>query len=298
MAAFLSVVAGLFAGRLVWIFLRHTLSQPVFLRENYRGLAVPTACGIVLPLAVLLAEGGRVVLGAAGLGDSASASAPRLAVLVAAAGLGLVGLLDDLAGSGHRRGFRGHVSELGHGRMTTGGAKLVIGAFVAVVAVSTARPGTYHSVGRLLLDAALVALAANLGNLFDRAPGRAAKVGIASYLVLAVATGFDAALGGVGVVVGATLALLPEDLRERAMLGDTGANVLGGAVGLGVVATCSPGVRVGVLVAVAALNVLSELVSFSRVIDGFPPLRAADRAGRGRPAGPEHHRDSAAPGVG
>ena len=50
MAALLGLVAGLFAGRLLWILLRHTLDQPLFLRENYRGVAVPTACGVVIPL--------------------------------------------------------------------------------------------------------------------------------------------------------------------------------------------------------------------------------------------------------
>src|SRR3954465_7095281 len=140
MAGLFGLGAGLFAGGRVWMLLRHTLAQPLFLRENYRGVPVPTACGIVLPVAVVLVEGGRVVLGAAGIGRSASASAPRLAVLVLALGLGLIGLLDDLAGSGHRRGFRGHLGELFRGRMTTGGAKLVIGAFVSVVAVSTGRP--------------------------------------------------------------------------------------------------------------------------------------------------------------
>jgi hypothetical protein len=64
------------------------------------------------------------------------------------------------------------------------------------------------------------------------------------------------------------------------MLGDAGANVLGATLGLGVVLTCSPGVRTGVLVVVAALNMVSERVSFSRVIAATPPLDAADRWGR------------------
>jgi hypothetical protein len=70
------------------------------------------------------------------------------------------------------------------------------------------------------------------------------------------------------------------DLRERLMLGDAGANVLGAALGLGVVLACSPGVRTGVLVAVALLNLASERVSFSRVINAVPPFRALDRFGR------------------
>jgi hypothetical protein len=82
------------------------------------------------------------------------------------------------------------------------------------------------------------------------------------------------------VVVGAALGLLLDDLHERLMLGDAGSNVLGAVLGLGVVAACGAGARDVVLVGVAALNIAGELVSFSRVIDGFPPLRALDRAGR------------------
>jgi UDP-N-acetylmuramyl pentapeptide phosphotransferase/UDP-N-acetylglucosamine-1-phosphate transferase len=72
------------------------------------------------------------------------------------------------------------------------------------------------------------------------------------------------------------------DLRERLMLGDAGANALGAVLGLGVVLACSPGVRTLVLVVVAALNLASELVSFSRVIDRVAPLRALDQLGRRR----------------
>ena len=64
------------------------------------------------------------------------------------------------------------------------------------------------------------------------------------------------------------------------MLGDAGANVLGGVIGLAVVLTCSTGTRTGVLVAVLALNLLAEVVSFSRVIAAVPPLRAIDLLGR------------------
>jgi UDP-N-acetylmuramyl pentapeptide phosphotransferase/UDP-N-acetylglucosamine-1-phosphate transferase len=150
---------------------------------------------------------------------------------------------------------------------------------VALTAVAIAS-GPDTSVGRLLGDAALVALAANLGNLLDRGPGRAIKVGLASFLVLALATTGAVVLTGAAVVVGAAAALLVDDLHERLMLGDTGANVLGAVVGLGVVLACSPGTRLVVLVVLVALNLASEVVSFSRVIDAVPPLRALDRAGR------------------
>jgi UDP-N-acetylmuramyl pentapeptide phosphotransferase/UDP-N-acetylglucosamine-1-phosphate transferase len=132
----------------------------------------------------------------------------------------------------------------------------------------------------LLADAALVALAANLGNLFDRAPGRTLKVSAVAFVALVGGVGLEPRLGGVAATIGAGLALLVPDLRERVMLGDTGANALGAALGFGVVLTCATGTRVGVLVGVVALNAASEAVSFSRVIERVAPLRTIDGWGR------------------
>ena len=58
------------------------------------------------------------------------------------------------------------------------------------------------------------------------------------------------------------------------------ANVLGGVLGLGIVAAGTPFTRTAALVVVALLNLVSELVSFSRVIEAVPALRALDRLGR------------------
>jgi hypothetical protein len=51
-------------------------------------------------------------------------------------------------------------------------------------------------------------------------------------------------------------------------------------LGLGAVLTCASNTRLIALAVVAGLNVLSELVSFSRLIDAVPPLRFLDRTGR------------------
>jgi UDP-GlcNAc:undecaprenyl-phosphate/decaprenyl-phosphate GlcNAc-1-phosphate transferase len=70
------------------------------------------------------------------------------------------------------------------------------------------------------------------------------------------------------------------DLRERAMLGDAGANLLGFTVGLGLYLAL-PGWGVAAAsTAVAALNVVAETVSLTRVIAAVPPLRWLDRLGR------------------
>jgi hypothetical protein len=252
-------------------------AQPALARPNYRNRLVPTAAGLVLPLALFTVEAGRAVFGAAGVGDRGGMDGPRLVTVLVVTGFCLLGAIDDVAGSGDYRGFRGHLLALAAGRITTGAFKLLGGAAVALVAVS---PVSGTSLGRLVADAALVALSANLGNLLDRAPGRATKTGLASFVVLVATAGADRSLSGVAVVAGAAFALLGDDLRERLMLGDAGANALGAALGLGVVLATGPGTRNLVLLAVAALNLVGELVSFSRVIAAVPPLRALDRIGR------------------
>jgi UDP-N-acetylmuramyl pentapeptide phosphotransferase/UDP-N-acetylglucosamine-1-phosphate transferase len=216
-------------------------------------------------------------VGAAAAYDPDSLTLARLLVVAAVAGFALLGALDDLGGSGDVHGFRAHLEAVAQGRPATGFVKLVGGAALAVVVVAPlARP----SLGRLVADAALVALCANLANLFDRAPGRLLKVAAAAFVGIVAAARQRVELEGTALVVGAALALLFDDLRERLMLGDTGSNALGAALGLGLVVAATPTTRTVALVVVGALNVAGELVSFSRVIDAVPALRALDRAGR------------------
>ena len=96
---------------------------------------------------------------------------------------------------------------------------------------------------RLLTDAVLIALAANLANLLDRAPGRAIKFGLVAWVPIAVVAGTDAVGIAIAPVIGAFCGLLGDDLREHLMLGDTGANVLGAVLGLAVVLDVGPRAR-------------------------------------------------------
>lgn len=273
----LAFLAGVVLAALLWLLAAPAFAAAVFERENFRGRSLPTAVGVIVALTALVADGVLAVAVAAGYDAEGELVAGLRLVTVTALGFALLGLLDDLGGAGESGGFAGHLRALGSGRLTTGSIKLFGGAAVAVVVVAAREPG---SLGRLLADGALVALAANLGNLFDRAPARTTKVALLALAGLVVTAGAGAELAGVALAVGAGAGLIMGDLRERLMLGDAGANVLGAVLGLGVVLACSPGVRTGVLVAVALLNLASERVSFSRVIAAVPPLRAVDRFGR------------------
>jgi UDP-GlcNAc:undecaprenyl-phosphate/decaprenyl-phosphate GlcNAc-1-phosphate transferase len=197
---------------------------------------------------------------------------------VALAGLGglAFGLLDDLRGSGKRRGLRGHLGALAHGEVTTGAVKLA--GLAATGLGSAVLEG--GDAADIAINSGLIAGGANLLNLFDLRPGRAIKVAAGSSALIA---GASAGLAAVAAPAGAALALMPEDLGERAMLGDAGANALGAMLGAAAAKALPRRARIGLLAGIVALTVASEKVSFTKVIERTPPLRWLDMLGR-RPA--------------
>jgi len=267
----------------LWQGSRRIFEGYVFQRHNYRDHVLPTAVGLLLPLTLAAVVGVHVVVfdvwrsavgpGSTGWGALGAYGPVTLELAVAFA---FLGLLDDLGGMGESGGFRGHLKALVEGRITTGLIKMVGGPFLALAILS----GFSGQAGRVgyLRDAALVCLAANLANLFDRAPARVNKVGHLAFVVLALAT-TQPRLVPVAVVLGACGALLGPDLREAMMLGDAGSNVIGSVLGFGVVVSTTETQRWIVLVVLLALNASSEVASFSKVIDAVAPLRALDRFG-------------------
>jgi UDP-N-acetylmuramyl pentapeptide phosphotransferase/UDP-N-acetylglucosamine-1-phosphate transferase len=138
------------------------------------------------------------------------------------------------------------------------------------------------------INAVLIAGAANLLNLFDLRPGRAIKVTAASAALIAAGSAVSGSGDGCAAVaapLGAALALLPEDLGERAMLGDAGANALGAMLGAAAAVSLPRPARIGLLAGIVALTAASEKVSFTKVIERTPPLRWLDMLGR-RPQAP------------
>jgi len=255
-------------------------------RTNHRGEPVTLLEGPAVAagaLAGVLAQAGlaQAGLAEAGLvpasgvaGVPGSAGWRRAAAMVlGGAGAAAFGAYDDLAGSGDRRGFRGHLGALRQGEVTTGAVKL--GGIGVTGIVSAALAG--GSPVDVILNAGLVAGGANLLNLFDLRPGRAIKVAAASGVLLGAA-GQDS----VAAPLGAALALLPEDLGERAMLGDAGANALGAMLGASAAGLSRTG-RIAVLGAVVGMTAASEKVSFTKVIARTPALNWLDMLGR-RPA--------------
>ncbi|HEY3734706.1 MAG TPA: hypothetical protein VGL63_12405 [Streptosporangiaceae bacterium] len=233
-----------------------------------------------------LLEGPAVALGAAAAAVAPGlAVRPRLALVTAGLGAAAFGCYDDLAGSGDRRGFRGHLGALARGDVTSGAVKIVgIGA-----AGLTAGVLLGGSPADVVINTGLTAGGANLLNLFDLRPGRAIKVALAGSALLAAGTPGAArgpAVSAIAAPAGAALALLPEDLGEQAMLGDAGANALGGMLGAAAAASLPRPARIALLAGIAGLTAASEVVSFTKVIERTPPLRWLDMLGRRPVAAP------------
>jgi hypothetical protein len=231
--------------------------RPALERRNYRDRPVSLA-------------GGPALVAGAAAGAAAAGGDPRLVALLALTGG--AGLVDDLRGGGQARGLGGHFAALRDGVVTTGALKLAAVGAAAVALVD--RPG---GAGRQLPAALLVAGSANLANLLDLRPGRALKaVGAAGAALAAATPGEPGALA----LLTATAVVAVPDLAERAMIGDCGANAAGAAVGWLAARRASPPWRTALAATVVGLNLASERVSFSAVIDRQPLLRALDRAGR------------------
>ncbi len=277
MNVFLGFIVGFLAVRCLYVACRSLLEAPALQRKNYRDYELPTGGGILLVLTLLLIEAGRACFGALGVGENSGLSVTRFLMLFAAFGFALLGLLDDLVGDGDARGFHGHLRALMSGRLTTGMLKVFGGLGLSVVLV--AAPG-FASGRRLIIDALIIALAANLGNLLDLAPGRVIKWSLLVYVGLAFVAGTTATGVAIAPIMGAALGLLPDDLREHLMLGDSGANILGGVLGVGAVLTLGEHGRLVLLVVLIAANALSEVISFSKIITAVPPLRWFDQLGR------------------
>lgn len=283
----IEVALALAAGALVaagfWVITSSLFTSEALMRSNYRGAALPTAVGVLIPLTVL-------VLVAAGHLALLSSNRPALwytfgrTTVLAATAFSLLGLLDDIAGVGQSGGFRSHTRSIVSGNLSTGAVKVVGGAAAGVL-VAARVPVSDPDVLSALRDGAVIALAANLSNLLDRAPGRTVKFSAFAFAGAVAVAGWSqlaeiSSLAAPAVVVGASIGLLWPDLREKMMIGDAGANPLGALVGMSwLVAMPTSDARWILLAFLVLANAASELVSYSAVIDRVGPLRWFDRLG-------------------
>ena len=259
-----------------------------FVTTNYRGAPLPFPTGMAIPVAAMLALVPLTLVQE--LGDVTVFRAGAYPAVTYVLGVALLGLIDDFVGSGlfsalrlerpgeadAPRGWRGHGREILGGGFSTGAAKAAGSLGLALFALS----GQDRSTTGYLVGVGVLVLATNLFNLLDLRPGRSAKVLILLGAALSLGAWDAAGLWTVGLFIGPILVLIPFDLRERGMLGDTGSNAIGAVAGLWLAATLSTTGQAIALAVMAVVTVYGEFRSISALIERTPGLRQLDSLGR------------------
>jgi hypothetical protein len=228
------------------------------LRTNYRGKPVAFPLGALFLVAALAALG-----------------ADHSRWLVFLSGVACLGLVDDLVGAAPR-GWRGHGRALARGELSTGAIKAAGTTALAAYAAAGTGAGGFDYVA----EVGVLTLTAHLGNLLDTRPGRTEKaLGLTAAIVCAGSWSL-APLQPVAALIGPVAVGAWFTLRERAMLGDSGASLVGGTIGVVLVTTLAAPATYAALAGLIAISLYGELRSISSAIGRNPLLERLDSLGR------------------
>ena len=271
---FLPLALSFLAAALIAPAALRALAHGELVHDNYRGVRLPYPAGTIIVAAGALAlipctltehlAGERVFRPELGL------------VMFNALGVAFLGLLDDVLGHEGHRGWRGHGAAMLGGGVSTGVLKAAGSLGFALFALSD----RFHSDWRWLLATAVLVLSTNLFNLLDLRPGRACKAFVLFGLASTIGAWTLAPLAALGLFVGPVLVIGLYDLREKALLGDTGSNLIGALAGLWIVLSWPPTGQAIALAVILAITVYGEFRSISTLIERVPLLRQLDSAGR------------------
>ena len=241
---------------------------------NYRGVTLPFPAGTVIVAAAALAAGPLALIQELGIADDVLRPELRT-VAIYAFGVAGLGLVDDALG-GAPRGWRGHGAAALRGSISTGALKAAGALGLALYALS----GLGYSDGEYLLATGVLVLFTNLFNLLDLRPGRSVKAFALIGAGLTLGAWDVGPLWALGLFTGAVLVVGLYDLRERAMLGDTGSNLIGALAGLWVVLALGTTGQAIALAVALAITIYGEFRSISAFVERAPLLRQLDSFGR------------------
>lgn len=248
----------------------HALRRLRRIEKNFSGQAIPTSYGIALLVFFDLAAMGSVLLYPWRI-------ELWLPWMAAVNGFGALGLLDDLLGDRKIKGLRGHLLALLTQRRITTGLMKAAGGVAMAILLANSLPD--HDAVDLVRVAALIALGANAFNLLDLRPGRACGVFCACSTVLLCSLWTMAGAISTSpllILLIAGLIVWQRDAAARAMLGDTGSNLLGASVGLGTALYAPDSVQWSIVVMLIVLHWVAERTSLTRLIESNSLLRTLD----------------------
>jgi UDP-GlcNAc:undecaprenyl-phosphate GlcNAc-1-phosphate transferase len=272
----LPLLLALAGGKLLAEPLLSSLTANGHLRPNYRERRLPFPFGLLVAIVVPLALVPLLLIER--LGETHVFEAEIGPVALYCFGILVLGLIDDCFGraEGAARGWRGHGAAALRGEPSTGALKAAGSLGLALLATSYLD----LSNARWLLASGVLVLATNVFNLLDLRPGRSIK----AFVLLGIALTLGAwelwPLWTLGLFAGPVLVAGAYDLRERAMLGDTGANLIGALAGLWLVFALSGTGQLIALILLALITIYGELRSISTLVEKTPGLRQLDSWGR------------------
>ena len=263
-------ILGLVGTYLMIPLFKNLLVESNCIRPNYKGEMIPVSMGIVfLPMIII-----NGIILAFFTVDFISLSCLFIFIFGMMA-MFFAGIIDDTIGNRDVSGLKGHFKSLFKGTLTTGGFKALFGGFVGlIISVSISK-----DIIDIVVNTLVIALSTNLMNLFDLRQGRAIKV----YLVIMITIFFTLS----GYIQILPLLILPNvlayfnfDLKAKAMMGDTGSNVLGISIGILMVLGYTLKVRIVWLVFLVLIHLLTEKFSLTKIIEKNKVLNFIDRLGR------------------
>lgn len=264
------ILTGLLGTYAIIPLFRSLLIESNVLRPNYKKDMIPVSMGIVfLPM---------LIINAIILAYFTTNFKDMLHIFIFLFGLVsmfFAGILDDIIGNRDVSGLKGHFKSLLNGKLTTGGFKALFGGFIGLVISIAISKNIYD----IVINTLIIALSTNLMNLLDLRPGRAIK----GYLVISIVLLFT--LGEYTrnlllLIFPNVIAYFNQDLKAKAMMGDTGSNVLGISIGILFVMVYPLKVRLIWLAFLIFIHILTEKYSLTKIIENNKFLNFIDKLGR------------------
>lgn len=264
------ILTGLLGTYAIIPLFRSLLIESNVLRPNYKKDMIPVSMGIVfLPM---------LIINAIILAYFTTNFKDMLHIFIFLFGLVsmfFAGILDDIIGNRDVSGLKGHFKSLLNGKLTTGGFNALFGGFIGLVISIAISKNIYD----IVINTLIIALSTNLMNLLDLRPGRAIK----GYLLISIVLLFT--LGEYTrnlllLIFPNVIAYFNQDLKAKAMMGDTGSNVLGISIGILFVMGYPLKVRLIWLAFLIFIHILTEKYSLTKIIENNKFLNFIDKLGR------------------
>lgn len=243
------------------------LSSSGFTAKNYAGNDVPVGTGLLWGWVLLVCT---ALIGLVGtLVADVSAFMSELHVLAAlVAGVTLLGFIDDSSRDINEKGFRAHVKAFLNGKLTSGLLKAAGGLVMSVIIAAHFT----NSPLIIVLNALIIGLFMNFINLLDLRPGRALATFMVLTNIIMIATFVNNGMLDIswnfwGIFLAPATAIFLSDMRGQSMLGDTGSNTLGAILGYVTIVNFDTNIKVAVLFALLAFNIIADRISITGALE-------------------------------